>query len=70
MAISLNWINDYVDIASEDKVLLANKVTKAGINVEKVSVNNINNNILFNIVFMLLDYEVYWWLPEECFKIY
>ena len=50
MAISLNWINDYVDVASEDKVLLANKVTKAGINVEKVSVNNINNLVIGEVV--------------------
>ena len=35
MAISLNWINDYVDVVDEDKIELANKITKAGINVEK-----------------------------------
>jgi len=43
MAISLNWVNDYVDIKNEDAVELANKITKAGINVEKVNVFNIKN---------------------------
>ena len=46
MAISLNWVNDYIDIKNEDKVALANKITKAGINVEKVTVNNINNLVI------------------------
>ena len=46
MAISLNWVNDYIDIEKEDKVLLANKITKAGINVEKVTVFNIKNLVV------------------------
>ncbi len=50
MAISLNWINDYIDIKNEDKVALANKITKAGINVEKVSANNIDNLVIGEIV--------------------
>ena len=50
MAISLNWINDYVDITKEDKVELANKITKAGINVEKVEVNNIENLVVGEVV--------------------
>ena len=50
MAISLNWINDYVDIENEDKVLLANKITKAGINVEKVEVFNINNLVIGEVL--------------------
>ena len=41
MAISLNWVNDYVDIKDVDLVELANKITKAGINIEKVNSNNI-----------------------------
>lgn len=49
MAISLNWINDYIDIKNEDKVELANKITKAGINVEKVTSNNINNLVIGEI---------------------
>ena len=50
MAISLNWVNDYVDIKNEDKVDLANKITKAGINVEKVTVNNINNLVIGEVL--------------------
>lgn len=50
MAISLNWINDYVAVKDEDKVALANKITKAGINVEKVSSNNIDNLVIGEIV--------------------
>ena len=34
--ISLNWCKDYVDIANEDLHELAVKITKAGVNVEKV----------------------------------
>ena len=34
--ISLNWVNDYVDIKEEDKNELAVKITKAGVNVEAV----------------------------------
>ena len=33
MAISLNWVNDYIDLKDVDKVSLANKITKAGINI-------------------------------------
>lgn len=50
MAISLNWVNDYVDIKNEDKVELANKITKAGINVEKVTVTNIDNLVVGEVV--------------------
>ena len=41
--ISLNWVKDYVDIANEDLDELAVKITKAGVNVEKVIKNRINN---------------------------
>ena len=34
--ISLNWVKDYIDIEQEDLHELAVKVTKAGVNVEKV----------------------------------
>jgi len=50
MAISLNWINDYIDIENEDKIELANKITKAGINVEKVTVNNIENLVVGEVI--------------------
>ena len=34
--ISLNWVKDYIDIENEDLNELAVKITKAGVNVEKV----------------------------------
>ena len=50
MAISLNWINDYVDIKDVDLVELANRITKAGINIEKVNCNNINNLVVGEVL--------------------
>ena len=41
--ISLEWLNDYVDIENIDPKELAVQITKAGVNVEKVITNNINN---------------------------
>jgi len=41
--ISLNWIKDYVDIENEDLKELAVKITKAGVNVEKVITNHIDH---------------------------
>jgi len=50
MAISLNWVNDYIDIKNEDKVELANKITKSGINIEKVTSTKINNLVIGEIL--------------------
>ena len=50
MAISLNWINDYVDVSDIDKVELANKITKAGINVEKVINTGLNNVVIGEVL--------------------
>ncbi len=50
MAISLNWINEYVDIKDVDLKLLADKITKSGINVEKVSTNNIENLVIGKVI--------------------
>ena len=50
MAISLNWVNDYVDIKDVDLVELANKITKAGINIEKVTSNKIDNLIIGEVL--------------------
>lgn len=50
MAISLNWVNDYVDIKNENPIELANKITKAGINVEKVNVFNIENLVIGKVL--------------------
>ena len=41
--ISLNWVKDYIDIDGIDPVELATKITKAGINIEKIVTNNIKN---------------------------
>ena len=44
--ISLNWVNDYIDISNEDKKELATKITKAGVNVEKVESKHIDNLVI------------------------
>jgi len=48
--ISLNWVKDYIDIESEDLKELAVKITKAGINVEKVITNHINNLVIGEVL--------------------
>ena len=37
--ISLEWVMDYINLDGEDLKLLAEKITKAGINVEKVIIS-------------------------------
>ena len=44
--ISLEWVKDYVDISDQDLKELAVKITKAGINVEKVVTNHIDNLVI------------------------
>ncbi len=44
--ISLEWIKDYIDISDQDLKELAVKITKAGINVEKVISNHIDNLVI------------------------
>lgn len=44
--ISLNWVKDYIDIENEDLNELAVKVTKAGVNVEKVIKSRIDNLVI------------------------
>ena len=41
--ISLEWVKDYIDISDQDLEELAVKITKAGINVEKVITNQIKH---------------------------
>lgn len=48
--ISLNWVKDYVDIESEDLKELAVKITKAGINVEKVITNHIDHLVIGEVL--------------------
>ena len=50
MAISMNWVKDYVDLDGVDLKELANKITKAGVNVEKVITNNLNNLVVGNVL--------------------
>ena len=48
--ISLNWVKDYINLEDEDLKELAVKVTKAGINVEKVITNHIDNLIIGEVL--------------------
>ncbi len=48
--ISMNWVKDYVDLTDENLETLADKVTKAGINVEHVISNNIKNLVIAEVV--------------------
>ncbi len=48
--ISLNWVKDYVNLDGEDLKELAVKITKAGVNVEKVITNHIDNLVIGEIV--------------------
>lgn len=48
--ISLNWVKDYIDLSGEDLTLLAKKITKAGINVEKVITNHIDNLVIGEVL--------------------
>lgn len=46
MKISLNWLNDYVDIKHENPRIMAEKITRAGINVEGIDMCDINNLVV------------------------
>ena len=48
--ISMNWVKDYIDIKDENLVELADKITKAGINVEHVISNHIDNLVIGEVV--------------------
>ena len=48
--ISLNWVKDYIDIENEDLNELAVKITKAGVNVEKVISKRINNLVIGSVI--------------------
>ncbi len=48
--ISLEWVKDYIDISDQDLEELAIKITKAGINIEKVLTNNIKNLVIGEVV--------------------
>ncbi len=48
--ISLEWVKDYIDISDQDLKELAVKITKSGINVEKVITNHIDNLVIGEVV--------------------
>lgn len=48
--ISINWVKDYIDIENEDLHELAVKVTKAGVNVEKVIDSRIDNLVIGEVL--------------------
>ncbi len=48
--ISLNWIKDYVNLDGEDLKELAVKITKAGLNIEDVITNHIDNLVIGEVV--------------------
>lgn len=50
MAISMNWVSDYVDLKGIDLKELALKITKAGVNVEKVITNELNNLVVGEVL--------------------
>ena len=48
--ISLNWVKDYIDIENEDLKELAKKITSAGINVEGIHSQYINNLVIGEVL--------------------
>ena len=48
--ISLNWVSDYIDIKDQNPKELATKITKAGINVEKVITHHIDNLVIGEVL--------------------
>ena len=48
--ISMNWVKDYIDLDGEDLKELATKITKAGINIEAVVTNHIDNLVVGEVI--------------------
>lgn len=48
--INLEWVKDYIDIEDQDLEKLAVKITEAGINIEKVITNKIDNLVIGKVV--------------------
>ena len=48
--ISLEWVSDYIDLKDQDLKELAVKITRAGINVEKVISNDIPNLVIGKVI--------------------
>ena len=47
--ISLNWVGDYIDIKDQDVNELAQKITRAGINIEGVVTHHMDNLVIGEI---------------------
>ena len=47
--ISLNWVKDYIDIEDQEPRELARKITEAGINIEEVKTQEIENLVIGQI---------------------
>ena len=50
MAISMNWVKEYVDLEGVDLKELATKITNAGVNVEHVQTNDLNNLVIGEVL--------------------
>jgi len=50
MAISMNWVKDYVDLENVDLKDLAKKITDSGVNVEKVVQCELNNLVVGHVL--------------------
>ncbi len=48
--ISLEWVKEYIDISDQDLEELAVKITKAGINIEKVITNHIDHLVIGEVI--------------------
>lgn len=48
--IDLSWVADYIDIENEDIYELAEKIKTAGINIEQVITNNIDNLVIGEVI--------------------
>lgn len=48
--IDLQWVEDYIDLKDQDLNELAKKITKAGINIEKVITNHIDNLTIGKVI--------------------
>lgn len=48
--ISMNWVKDYVDTKDIDLKVLADKITKTGINIEKVDTKDIPNLVIGHVL--------------------
>ena len=48
--ISMNWVKDYIDLEGENLQELADKITKAGVNIEAVVSNHIDHLVIGEVV--------------------